>query len=579
MGTYRSIVVVSDSIYNKIELYRKFLEKSEFGCSLNDTLVISDSSVEGIPSTELNDVETFLYLHGILNKDQYNCHISSLKEKSRMYQNAIYYMLFCEDKYSTEAYDESLKIQINETKVYSIGILDENLPCEDDDGSLKEELNCLKLLVLAMAICKANETRTKTEFESSYMCADIKLDFVDIYYAVMHLLCNDADLINEKEREILMNKEHIAVLRTKKDSICEGIFDQIEIPKTGLKPKFSDYKSADVLQREMEISYKIGADACNDAIRQNIETARRALAIEEKYGDERTIAIKNGYVEFEVTNNSNYHQKYMNITEVQDEEQLQQVAQPEDLLKKPSKDVSLDLVRLKALLPLAREFDKNKNPRPWFVILTTFSFALLFFVVCGVIYYIRYKTHGLVGVVNRDFIKVLIIPAAAMLACGALGLLIQFIRFLFSRFVFKTAYKALVKFLSESVMLVENIRKYINKYLTVFYNHHIKHSKIKKLTDANIVLANEIEQIKANVSPVNAMADVICLLNGKDISVTQLVADEKTGAESLSMKKHLESEIKTDTQIMCNDKSVNTVSPWAKTIAYGPGNINCGGER
>lgn len=576
---YRSIIVVNENIYKKIELYRQILEKSEFNSCLDRALFTPDSSVEAIPSTELNVVENFVYLYSEINKKQYKTYLEHIKEKSRKYQNANYYMLFCRDRYQEEAYDNSPPPDKTASNVFSIGILNDEVNCDDENGELSQSLNALKLIVLAMAICKFNETHTTASFESTYMCADIELDYVDIFYAIMHTLCADADLINEKERKILMNNEQISAIQARKDSICEGKFTQSETAKIGLKSKFSDYKNAETLQREMEFSYKLADEALNKEITGNIDTARCALAVEEENTDEMVATIHDEHIEFETTSNSAYFQKYMNITVVTDDEQASLVAQPEDLLKKPVEDISIDSIQLKALLPLAREFDRHKNSKPWFIILTAAAIALIFLVLCSAIYYIRYKFSGLNGVTNQDFINVLAIPAVTLLLSGITGLIIQLIRFLFSRAIFKKAYKLLRKFISESTSFSENIRKYINKYLTVYYNHHIKHSRIKNLMEDNIVLSREIDEIRANVSPINAEADTICQLNGETIEISSITINKNSGPDDLSMRRHLEQHISTDTEILCNDQSIRTVTPWAKRIAYSPGNMNCGGER
>ncbi len=578
MKEYRTIVVINQEIYTKIELYRQFLEKSEFESNLDHARFVPDNSVEGIPSTELNNVENFIYLFGILNKEQYKTYLDDIEKARKRYQNGKHYMLFCQDKCQEDTYDESCDADPMVPQTFSVGILDEEIP-EDDNKELKEELNCIKLLVLALAICKFNETKSSAFFKSNYMCSDVQLDYKNIYYAVMHTLCDYADQINERERKIVINKETIAMLKEKKESICEANFDD-SIIGTGviINSSFSEYKDTEVLQRDMERAYREGCELMDKSIKHHIDVARRALAIEEEHEEELVPEIKNGQIELRNVGDSQYFQRYMRITEAETPEEKRKVAQPADLLKKPVEVAEVDSVKLRALLPLARNFEKHKKFNPLATVLSALVFSLLFLVVSGVIYFVRYKTMGLNGVTQQDLVNVLIIPAILLLLTGITGIVVQFIRHLYSKSVFKKAHESLISFINGRKDVCEKIKDYINKYLTVYYNYHIKHTRIEKLTEENIILEDEIKEIKKNVSPSNDIAEMICLFNGETIEIPRLIPSGD-GDDALSLRKHLEKNIETKTEISCSDSAIKTTTPWAKKISYSVGNMNSGGGR
>ncbi len=581
MKNYRTIIVINQEIYTKIELYRQFLEKSEFKSCLDRAIFLRDDSVEEIPSTELNTVENFVYLFGTINKEQYEAHYNSIEEKRKKYQNAVHYMLFCRDECQEEAYDESEGADPFVHKTYALGILGEDLETDADEAGLTDDLNCLKLLALAMAICRFNEGKGDAHFESYYMCVNVKLDYKNIFYAIMHSLSKEADLINEKEREIKMNEEMVSLLKKKKANKCEGNYGDVDTAdtETGLKSKFSDYKNISTLQRDMEVAFKIGSESLEQSISKKIDVARCALAIEEEFKPEFRLTTEDGKVELELVENAKYFQNYMSITEVEKEKEAQEVAQPADLLKKPVLEENPDFIQFRALVPLAKDFDENRKFKPWVTLLAGLCFAVLFALISGLVYFVRYITMGLVGVAWSDVVKTLAIPAAGLLLTGVAGLLIYLIRYLICKSIFKNVYKGLKKFLDSRKDISNKIKEYINKYLTVYYNYHIKHSRIEKLHEENAVLENEIKIIKGKVTPINDVADTICLLNGGDIEIPKLVPDEADGEEALSMKKQLEKSVEITTVVNCSDGAIKTVTPWASEISYGVGNLNSEGGR
>ena len=142
-------------------------------------------------------------------------------------------------------------------------------------------------------------------------------------------------------------------------------------------------------------------------------------------------------------------------------------------------------------------------------------------------------------------------------------------------------YESLKQFLNSRTSICENIKEYINKYLTVYYNYHIKHARIADVNEQSMILTQENDAIKKSVSPLNEVADTICLLNGSMIEIPKLTPNDGDREDALSMKKYLERTVKKDakTDVKCDDERIQPVSPWAKTIVFNRGNMNSGGGR
>lgn len=576
MKEYRTIIVVKREIFEKIELYRQFLEKSEFGTDLDRALFVADDSVEDISSAELTHMTTCIYLYGKIGKDEYESYYNLIEEKRKAFQNTAFYMLFCRDSSIGSPYGESEPAEETVNRTFSIEIFENRSEFADE---LEEELRYIKLLSLALAIAKDNETGDCVEFESYYMNACITPNYKNIYYSIMHSLSTDADKKNEKRRKIALNTEIIKTLKKKRNSKCEGIYGMAEPEglKIELKP-FSSYDSMDTLQRDMEVTYRAICTETEESVARKINIARYALAIEEEFAPEFVEVVNDGSVGFEIIETAQRHQKFMNITEIPPEKEMEDDVKPETLLSRPFMDKSFELFGLRAMFPLAEYFEKSKNEKLSPTFFSFIGFALFFAVISGGLYLLRYfMGGGLNGAGRREAIIMCTAPAVALLLAGLVALLLQGIRRMRCKKFFKSVYKRLSSFLNDTASFLEGIRDYINKYLTVYYNNHIKHSRINSLEEEIVVLDREIDEINKKVSPINRLADIICQLNGERITLPEVSPNRNEGRESLSMRICLERAVVAETEVINPGCVCNTVTPWATRIAYGVGNQSSGG--
>jgi len=575
MKEYRTIIVVSSRIWDKIELYRKFLEKSEFGTELNQALFVTDDSVEELSSTELNKVQTCLFLYDMLTEKEYADYYGLIEEKRKEYQNTAFYMLFCQDPTLGKPYAESEQNETSVLKTFSIEIIDDKFV---DDISLAAELRCIKLLTLALAIAKHNEGGSYLEFNSFYMNAYLTPDYKNIYFSIMHSLSGEADKINAKRRRIKINASVVDFLEKKASVSCEGKFEASDEDfSCELKP-FSSYGKMDTLQREMENVYNQACDATEKAVARSIHVARSALAVEEMFPPEFVEVIEDGVVSFEVNENAKRFQNYMTTREVEPEEEAG-VARPADLLSRPFADDEFEFVNMRSVFPLAGNFEKSRKEKLSPTILTSIGFAVVFAVFSALIYFARYHTDGrLIGVNKREALIICALPPIALVLAGVVALLVQVFRRHRCKNFFKDIYKRLNGFLNRRVSLIKVIKEYINKYLTVYYNNHIKHSRIASLRNESAVLEHEISEIEKAAVPSNNAAEIVSQLNGARIALPTVQPDRMEGEASLSMKVCLEKAVETKTEITGVDNVYSKMqTPWTGKIAFGQGNLNTGG--
>ena len=255
------------------------------------------------------------------------------------------------------------------------------------------------------------------------------------------------------------------------------------------------------------------------------------------------------------------------------------IPKPEHLLSRVNGTTGFDSYKILSLLPLAKEFEARKHSKPGKLIAFSAVAMALFLLCAGSVYALRYYYNGFVGATADDLITHLLFPALLMLLAGISGFIIHLIYKLQCMNVFKTLYSTLVKYLSDIKTACKEITGYINKYLTVYYNYHIRYSRIEKLEEEIILLELENEKLKQKSLPVNIIADIVCAITGKyfDLPVTDSDEDEKR----LPVTKAgiIAESICSCNATECTSSISSAVSSvWIQKAIFGIGNINGGND-
>lgn len=586
MDEYSTIVFVDRDIYAKIELYRQFLEKAEFGTALEKTLFISTDSAEEIPSAGLSNARNCLYLYGLISKSEYIERYNEIEKLRQEYQNPNFYMLFCKENYPDGGeYNTSDSSNGSIKRCFSIGIIEEDDMGEaDDDASdsieeLRDDLRCIKLLSLAMAICMYNKGGTSAHMRTYYESANIDIDYKSVYYAVLYELNKCADRINRKRSLIAANKKKIDELKAERPRKCTGNFNaSTNFEELDTLEEFSSYKSMAELRRALEICHAKADAAVREDVEDKVKVARRALAMAEQqastYTEDTRSPLKVSVDEKEIYN------EYMAATEVEDEKD---VPTAEDLLTRGTcgdgmdAGAEFDAVKLHSVLPLANEFEKSEKPSFGKLMLTSLCGIGLFVLCVTSVYLARYLKWGtLQGADAYDVMRMTLLPIGLLLAGGLVGLVVMLVRYIQSRNIFKSLYAALSDFIASSKTKCENIKNYINNYLTVYYNYHLKYGRIKKLEEDNVQHSKDIEKIQITASPFNALAEKICILAGCDMPVPDMEVEED-GRLIRTVTMVIEDEINAaKTEFGNTERTPKAGIAWIKRLALGMGNINGG---
>ena len=201
-------------------------------------------------------------------------------------------------------------------------------------------------------------------------------------------------------------------------------------------------------------------------------------------------------------------------------------------------------------------------------------YIAFFLVGIGLTYLTRYLTAGLNSVGLSDVIFVLAIPVVLLILAALAGFLIVVLHRIQCSKIFKTLHATLAEFLKKGQELCESITKYINDYLTVYFNYHLKYSKLEKMTEQIFVLENDIKDLEEKARPIDDLASKVCKLTTEDLKVPQTPDSDENMAktfEDLIVGRIRNSD---DTDFSRSESAHETTSPWIEKVTYAIGNIN-----
>lgn len=560
MGEYKTIVIVQDSLFETMEKYRFLLERSEFGTMLKSACFVNENSAGELSSAEL---KTCIFLYGLLNKEEHTRLYNAIEESKSA--NAQCYMLFCQKQYNEEPIAQSRPVKGQIRHTYDIGIIesDEYKEAEENRDRFREELRCLRLLSLALAIAKHNEGPSQAGCSFYYATAKVELNFQNIYLAVLYMLLTYAEDIKLKRQTIRAAEAEIERLEKQKPKKCVGIYGTDKMPSFKGMEAGSFKDNMEKMRRNMEMTYTNSKQTMENAIASKIKIARTALAAVEK---QEVLDSEQG--EAVDVSQSPVVLKYMTFSDVKDSE----VSLPEDLLQRPDEKASFNAECLHRIFPLAKEFEAKEKPHLGKALFAALCFALLFFVLVGFVYGTRVIKSGLQDVFVSDIVLLTVMPIALVLLIGIIGFFVQWMQHRLCKNVFKEIYMALQAYLAAAASLCNSVENYINTYLTVYYNYHIRKAKIEKLHDKILYLKTEIEKIEKKAEPLNALAELIQFLSEGKVSS---VSSDKTGVGEMISQEDIKQIIQNaQTEFSPESKGTNTQCVWIKGLSYGIGNMN-----
>lgn len=563
MTEYKTLVIVDSAIHERVELYKTFLKKSEFGMCLDDVCFINGISADSFLSAEMNGVCNCMFMYGLINScEDYSKKYAEIENIRKNNPNPTYYMLFCQKKYITcGPYSPAGG---SDQKTFSIGVIEN----EEDDRA--NELGILKLLAMTLAFCENNSGASQIAFDNYYETAAIELNIINIYFSILHVISRYAEIINEKNRQIKEKGELIDIIRNKKPKACTGNFPEDEIGElSALLMSFSEHEDVGKLRQNMEFVYNKSSEALKKNTAKKIKVARNALAVADKYVEMMTSCDRETILQLEQRLED---QPYMTITDVEEKD----AEKPDALLDRVGHRVSFDFYKFRNLAPLAENLGEKGSHKPGKVFLAAVLFVLSFVLgVCSV-YAIRYFMTMIPNLVAKDILISVGVPAALMALTGIIALIVAAISGFNIKKTFRDFYDSLGDFLRNSEKWCEGVRDYINRYLSVYYNYHVKYARIAALEDDIKHLEADIERMHREIEPYERIASLICSLSDEDIEKRASEMIEPSARKSgpfAAIERQIGELVETNVEGM-----PQIVSPWISHIRCGVGNINGGAQ-
>ena len=591
MKKYNTVVIVPQNIYDKIQKYMQILAKKEFSAFVENVCFVNENSAGELPPAVFDMSENIIFLYGLITTPEEHAEAYSKCENSRkIHSNGNHYMLFAQNKFNERSLTLTKAAKETVKKTFDIGIIEDDDPedCSSELDEYKEDIRCIKLIALAMAIISCNNSEHPFHLSKYYMTASIDLNYKKIYYAIINAMCKYTEEKELLQKTIEESEEIIKELENKKPKICKGIFEEENtFFENVIAKKLKDSIDAEHFISDLEKNYDANQKGMAKSISNKVKIARYALG---EADDIEPITYvdkgNNNFVPESNINSEKSSQRYMTIVDTNNGEEID----PNKVLERPNTSIFNDAY-VKAFLPLAKEFDKRERVNTYRIMLISSLVAFVFVLFSGFIYYIRYKQSGFVDADFSDVVNVLAIPFAAVIFMGLIGAAFILIKYIKCRFVFGKLYKTIDRLFIETKKVCANIKQYVDNYLTVYYNYHIKFAQIKKLKDIIQYTKKKIEDIDKKIEPLNQLAERLDYIVKIFYDKKRTSIDESK--HSFDIRKDIENELKEidrDKEKMSsfvlnkinedgpieirNSEGNNIKIQWIKRLSFDVGNIN-----
>lgn len=474
----KTIVVIDDNIYDLMEDYKHILCRKDFGVPPEKIKYIKLSDLSAaIPADRIDDFRMYFYIFEKINTAQEYEEIAAKLIKS---PNVSIAVLYCQDSVCFNLCEEKKKAL---RYIHNIGI-SRDFSLEETDQLTDREVqarNCLNLSALLFYLISLEEGA----FDD--FTVKLQLNYPSLYSAVQYTLLEytrDVELIEAKVKE---ERECIERFKAEKPHRYEYNFSANKINEQILNTPVS----GDDSQQELKQLSSLYADCESEidcAIARDVSAIRYAMAEMDQFA-------KGGREpEF-----------YSNRTEVSEPVTV------DDLLRNVELTEGKNL-NAKQAINLARGLVTTEKPgvKPFFIAVGVS--VLLFLLSIASVYLINVVKNGTVAVDMTLLIVCVLVPIAILLLAGVVG-------FIMNTSAYKKI-KALLSGIRDSISnrtrgfdsLVENVRRYLNDFLTVFCNYHAKDFRISQCNKRIFSLEKEREAVIDDMAEYNSIADLIKIL-------------------------------------------------------------------
>jgi len=466
------LVVVEDGLYETLSFCKSLLDRREFGTGLHKLKWITLSNLSALSADRLHSFGTIFYICDRIHSED---DFVACRDTLYRPEDVDTVLLFCKRPELT--FSEEVT-SANDRHFYSVGVVCDE---EEENTNLKQTLTvrCLKLLLMLVTLL-ATETPS-LKHEPIEVC--LTPDYQALFCAVLCKLYDFRSEKRQKERLIAKKREEMERLQQTKPKVytCKNF------PDTPQALSFTPPKTKDVkkLYQELVVFFAQCDGVIEKAIKQDIGTVRYAMAAVDWYvqgGDEPT------------------------CVDGQLPDAEHPLPQDRDLLRRCPANEDLS-VNIENALHASRRFLSAEKPSLKKFVLATLCGIGGFILSTVAVYTVKAANTNDFWLAMKDALPMMWIPLAIFVVAGGIGALLcarhyskllSFLREIAQKMVLYTT------FVSQKL---QDIRQYLNDFITVFYNCHSRDYRLKMLDRGIENTETELKRMLLSMTPYNELAD------------------------------------------------------------------------
>ncbi len=473
------VVVIDDGIYDLMDDYRKIFCKKEFGCNPEKVSYIKLSEVRNFITTENVDSRSvYFYVFEKIDTAEEYARACELVVTS---PNVDIVMLFGQYSRSFDVCGYAATDKF--CKIHNIGVhykfdFDQN-PLED---MAEKHRNCLHLMAMFLYLLSL-EVGAYDDFSVT-----LKLNYPSMYCAVQCSLFELKDKINKVKTLEEEEKEKIECLEREKSYRYKMNFshERNDITSQFVPQIDKDY---DKSLSQLSAYYLASEEAFEENVSADVNFTRYTMAEMDEFA-------KGGPAPDVYQSRS---------------EATKKITTGDDLLRRVSSE-NEKKINIKLAINLAKNLVATKKPELIPFVIAT-AVAILVFLLTIVTTYGTYIIKNTASSVDMKLLAICIgVPVAIIVFSALIGFVANLVAFSSVRKIINDIYEIVSQIANGFLSVSEKIREYLNDFITVFCNYHIKDSIIFQCKRRLESIEKDKELILRGTIPLNAEADFLRML-------------------------------------------------------------------
>ncbi len=444
-------VIVDDGIFDSIVFLRSIFSKKAFDTQHEKTKFIPLSALSAaIPADRLDDFGVYIYVfEKIDTAEEYLKAFANIKQSPNIEE----VLLFCQTSKSFSLCEHT---NSNIEKCHNIAITFESHPLKTKPLAPEHKRleHCLSLYAFLSLLLQLGEGALD---DFSVL---LKLNYKSIFSAVQYEWFGFNEYLRKNEHIISVLKEKIEELERKEPLIYKhrnfaktpdlGSVSELTLPQK---------QSSEETLKGLATAYSKYKTALEKTVHSDIEATRYVMAATDASSADAALPECLTTEKPDVTN---------------------PLPTGNDLLKKTEMtELNGPSLNIEESLRLAHSLTKQDKPKINSYLITAGIGIVLFLLCVGSVYLTQLIKNGFTSINRNTLLVILLVPVGIILAAGICGFIINSARYAKIKKLISEIRHEISSLIDDAAKAVARIRIYLNKFITVFYNHHAKDHAIE----------------------------------------------------------------------------------------------------